>query len=209
MRKTFLTAALLLAAMPFAASAADLPMSYTYVEAGWTQVKVDDNDLDDPRLDGAYLRGSFAISESAFVYGGYAQASKTYREPGASAKLTLEQPEIGLGYHMPFTDRLDFVTDLAYVRMVAKVELRIDGEQASGKDQVNVGRISAGVRGKPSPKTELWLKAGYMDGGDLDEGEFLGTLGGQISFTQTWGLTGEVQIADGMSQSMIGVRASF
>lgn len=208
MRKTFLTAALL-AATPFAASAADLPMSYTYVEGGWTQIKLDNDGLDDPKLDGGYIRGSFAISESAFVYGGYAQASKTFREDDVSLKVTVEQPEIGLGYHMPFTDRLDFVTDLAYVRLVAKAKLRVGDERASDKDQINVGRISAGVRGKPSPKTELWLKAGYMDGSNLDDGEFIGTLGGQISFTPTWGLTGEVQVSDGMTQSLVGVRASF
>ncbi|KAG1307164.1 hypothetical protein G6F63_016522 [Rhizopus arrhizus] len=46
----------LLAAAPFSASADAL--SYTYVEGGWTQVKVDDNALDDPKVDGAYLRGS-------------------------------------------------------------------------------------------------------------------------------------------------------
>lgn len=48
-----------------------------------------------------------------------------------------------------------------------------------------------------------------MDGSNLDDGEFIGTLGGQISFTPTWGLTGEVQVSDGMTQSLVGVRASF
>ncbi|KAG0940358.1 hypothetical protein G6F31_015164 [Rhizopus arrhizus] len=53
MRKILIVAALL-AAAPFSASADAL--SYTYVEGGWTQVKVDDNALDDPKVDGAYLR---------------------------------------------------------------------------------------------------------------------------------------------------------
>ncbi|SEK46402.1 hypothetical protein SAMN05428989_0164 [Pseudoxanthomonas sp. GM95] len=207
MRKTFLAAVLV--AMPFAASAADLPMSYTFVEAGYTQVKLDDDFLDDPSLDGGYIRGSVAIAESAYVFGSWAQASKTYRYDGLKLKVTLDQPEAGIGYHMPFTDRLDFIADLAYVRLGVKAKASLDGASATESDHVNVGRVSAGVRGKPSARTELWLKAGYFDGSDLDEGKFVGTFGGQVSFTQTWGLVGEVQVYDGATQASVGVRASF
>lgn len=207
MRKTFLAA--VLAAMPFAASAADLPLSYTFVEAGYTQVNVDNNELDDPKLDGGYIRGSVAISDSAYVFGGWSQASKTYRYEDISAKITLDQPEAGIGYHMPFTERLDFIADLAYVRLSEEDKLRVPGARYTAKYDINVGRVSAGVRGKPSAQTELWLKAGYFDGSDLDEGEFVGTLGGQVSFTKTWGIVGEVQVYDGLTQASVGVRASF
>lgn len=207
MRKTLLAA--VLAVAPFAASAADLPMRYTYVEAGYTNVDINSDDLDDPSLDGGYIRGSIAIAESAYVYGGWSQASKTYHEGELSVKVTLDQPEAGIGYHMPFTDRLDFVTDLAYVRMGVEAKARYLGASASDKDHVNVGRVSAGVRGKPSARTELWLKAGYFDGSDLDEGKFVGTFGGQVSFNKTWGLVGEVQAYEDVTQASLGVRASF
>ena len=48
----------MLAATPFATAVAG-DMSYTYVEAGWTEVKIDDDWLDDPKGDGAYIRGSY------------------------------------------------------------------------------------------------------------------------------------------------------
>lgn len=207
MRKTLLAA--VLAAAPFAASAADLPMSYTYVEAGYTHVKLDNDYLGDPSGDGGYIRGSLAIADSAFVYGSWYQASKTYREDDLSLKVTLDQPEAGIGYHMPFTDRLDFIADAAYVRLSEEDKYRVAGYSVTFKDHINVGRVSAGVRGKPSANTELWLKAGYFDGSDLDEGKFVGTFGGQVSFTQTWGLVGEVQVYDGATQASVGVRASF
>lgn len=207
MRKTLLTA--VLAAMPFAASAADLPISYTYAEVGYTYVKLDDDFLDDPDLDGGYIRGSLAIGESAYVYGSWSQANKTYHDDDLSLKITLDQPEAGIGYHTPFTDRLDFIADLAYVRLGVEAKARVPGFSASDKDHVNVGRVSAGVRGKPSARTELWLKAGYFDGSDLDQGKFVGTIGGQASFTRTWGLVGEVQVYDGAAQASLGIRASF
>jgi hypothetical protein len=207
MRKTFLAA--VLAASPFAASAADLPLSYTFAEAGYTHVKLDDDFLEDPSLGGGYIRGSVAIADSAYVFGSWSQASKTYRYDDLRLKVTLDQPEAGIGYHMPFADRLDFIADLAYVRMGVKAKASLDGVSATDRDHINVGRVSAGVRGKPSAQTELWLKAGYFDGSDLDEGKFVGTLGGQVSFSRTWGLVGEVQVYDGTTQASVGVRASF
>lgn len=113
MRKMLIVAALL-AAAPLSASADAL--SYTYVEGGWTQVKVDDNALDDPKVDGGYLRGSVAIAEQVYVFGGWSRTSKTNHYGNDSLKLELNQPELGIGYHMPWTDRLDFTADAAWVR---------------------------------------------------------------------------------------------
>ena len=97
MRKILIVAALL-AAAPFTASADAL--SYTYVEGGWTQVKVDDNALDDPKVDGGYLRGSVALAEQVYVFGGWSRTSKTRHYGEDSLKLELNQPELGIGYHL-------------------------------------------------------------------------------------------------------------
>ena len=70
MRQTLiLAAAAMLAAAPVAASADEL--SYTYAEAGWTQVQINDNFLNDPNLDGAYLRGSYDIADKVNLFAGY------------------------------------------------------------------------------------------------------------------------------------------
>ena len=206
MRKILIVAALL-AAAPFTASAEAL--SYTYVEGGWTQVKVDDNALDDPKVDGGYLRGSGAIAEQVYVFGGWSRTSKTNHYGNDSLKLELNQPELGIGYHMPWTDRLDFTADAAWVRQNAEATVRFDGLRFSQKDHTNLGRVTMGIRGKPSAMTEAWAKAGYMDGGNHFKGTWVGTVGGQINFTRTWGLVGEISGYRDVTQYSAGVRASF
>lgn len=211
MRTTFLLAALL-AAAPLSATAAE-GLSYTYVEGGWTRLKLDSDFGSKPELDGGYLRGSYGISENVNVFGAYSAVSKTYNYSlygmRARIKQELQQPELGIGYHMPMSDRVDFTSDIAWVRLNNEVKLSLPGYgSARDKDHLNAGRVTVGVRGKPSPRTEAWVKAGYIDGSDMD-GEWLGTLGGQVNFTRTWGLTGEVQAYDGATQFSLGVRASF
>jgi hypothetical protein len=217
MRKTLLTA--ILAAIPFAASAADLPMSYTYVEAGYTHLKIDSEDLGEPKGDGGYVRGSIAIAPQAYVFGGWSQVSKTYTYGDFDGmgndlkdKFTISQPEIGIGYHMPFTDALDFVADLSYQRLEGKIKETFAGESNTYKDHLGIVRVNAGVRGKPSAHTEAWLKAGYFDGSDVDyvfDSQFVGVAGMQVNITPRWGIVGEVQVYDGATQASLGVRASF
>ncbi|MBO1747981.1 hypothetical protein LMF57_02950 [Stenotrophomonas sp. SI-NJAU-1] len=207
MRKILIVATLL-AAAPFSASADAL--SYTYVEGGWTQVKVDDNNLDDPKVDGGYVRGSFALAEQVHVFGGWSRTSKTYRYTDGSLKLELDQPELGIGYHMPWSDRVDYTADIAWVRQSAEVTDRYDGLGTDRfKDHTNLVRATMGVRGKPSRMTEAWIKAGYMDGGNEFKGTWVGTVGGQINFTETWGLVGEISGYRDVTQYSAGVRASF
>ncbi len=210
MRKIIALATALLAAAPLAASAAD-SMSYTWVEGGWTQQQIS-NPGSNPKLDGGYIRGSFAIAEQVYVFGGYSTTSKTYHledDIGAfRLKNTLEQPELGIGYHMPLTDRLDFTADAAWTRINNEVKFDDGVETDTVKFHTNAGRGSLGLRGKPSRATEAWLKAGYIDGSDMD-GVWIGTVGGQVSFTRNWGIVGEVQYYDDVTQYSVGVRASF
>lgn len=207
MRKILLASALL-AVAPLSAQAAER-MSYTFVEAGWTQVQVNDDFLDDPKLDGGYIRGSFAIAPQVHVFGAWSQVSKTYREGPARLELELDQPELGIGYHLPMSDRVDFTADIAWTRQNVELTLKETGfATVREKDHFNAGRATLGVRGKPSARTEAWAKAGYLDGSDMD-GTWVGTLGGQVSFTPTWGLVGEVQVVEDITQFSAGVRASF
>jgi len=206
MRKTLILAALL-AAAPVAASAADL--SYTYVEGGATQVRINDDFLDDPHAGGGYLRGSFAIAEQVNVFGGYSRVSKSYGlGDGARIKYELGQPELGIGYHMNLSDRADFTTDIAWLRLNAEAKYSEPGYSERIKDHTNAGRATLGIRGTPSPRTEAWVKAGVIDGSDLDT-EFVGVLGGQVKFNKTWGLVAEAQWINDISQYSFGVRASF
>jgi hypothetical protein len=206
MRKTLILAALL-AATPCVASADE--MSYTFVEGGWTQLQINDDFLDDPKGDGGYVRGSYAIAPQVHVFGGYSTVSKSYGLGTGRMKADVAQPELGIGYHMNMSERVDFTADIAAVRINAKLKISgVPGYNGTEKDHSNAGRITAGVRGKPSARTEAWLKAGVMDGSDIDS-TFVGTLGGQVSFNATWGLVGEIQFIEDTTQYMAGVRASF
>ncbi|MHC1655217.1 hypothetical protein ACODUL_18240 [Stenotrophomonas maltophilia] len=212
MRKTFLLAALL-AAAPLSATAAD-GLSYTYVEGGWTQLQLDNGGGSKPKLDGGYVRGSVAIAEQVHLFGGFTSVSKTYNWDyyalRGRAKQKVQSPELGIGYHMPMTDRIDFTADAAWLRLNEEFKLSYDGKAAGRlKDHINLGRVTMGIRGKSSARTEAWAKAGYMDGGNDFKGTWVGTVGGQINFTKTWGLVGEVSGYRDVTQFSAGVRASF
>jgi len=212
MRKILLAAALL-AAAPLSAVAAE-GLSYTYVEGGWTQLQLDRNGAPSkPKLDGGYIRGSFAIAEQVHVFGAYSTVSKpTTYDLGSYdvlVKQELNQPELGIGYHMPMSDRVDFTTDIAWLRINNEAKYEADGfDTERFKEHTNAARATLGVRGKPSPRTEAWLKAGYIDGSDMD-GTWIGTLGGQVNFTKTWGVVGEIAGYRDVTQYSVGVRASF
>ena len=208
MRKILLAAALL-AAAPLSAAAAE-SMSYTYVEGGWTQLRVDMSGQSDFSTNGGYVRGSFAIAEQVNVFGGWSTVSDKTNQPYYSVKYTFEQPHVGIGYHMPISDRLDFTADLAWKRRSAETKYRSDefGNETL-KYSVNTGAANLGVRGKPSRKTEAWLKAGYLDGSSNFKGSWTGTVGGQVNFTRNWGLVGEALFYDRFTEYSVGVRASF
>lgn len=207
MRKILLVSTLLLSA-PLTAMASD-GMSYTYVEGGWNQLQISSNALNDPKADGGYVRGSFAIAEQVNVFGGWSRVTDTTRYAYSSVKTTFDQPHLGIGYHMPISERLDFTADLAWNRRSGKDEVSFDGVTYTNKASVNTAVGNVGLRGKPSAKTEAWIKAGYIDGNNNFDGTWTGTIGGQVSFNRTWGVVAESQFYDDFAEYRLGVRASF
>lgn len=215
MRKSLILAALL-ATAPFAASAAE-GLSYNYVEAGWTRMSVDIGS-DDIHHTGGYIRGSWKIANPTYVFASFTTVSKDYSYYYSDGSYELydvsaDMPEIGIGYIHEMTDRIDFTADIAYLRVKGELDwYGYDNNveyRATGEDHLNLGRATMGVRGKPSPRTEAWLKAGYIDGSDLAEGEFIGTFGVQVNVTPNWGIIGEGQYIDDVTQLSFGVRYSF
>jgi len=219
MKMRFVLAAML-AAAPFAASAAGSGLSYTYVEGGYTQAKINENfdDFGDVDASGGYLKGSFEFSPSFYLFGTYAKASddetiKPFED--VELKVTLEddltQAEGGVGYHMAWGEGVDFIAEVAYVSVERdiKVTARLDGESDSDSATIDQsgGRAALGVRGG-NERAEGWFKVGYLGGSDFD-GNFIGTLGGQYKFNPTWGLVGEVEVIDDVTRYTAGVRASF
>jgi len=223
MKKRFVLAAML-AAAPFVASAADNGVSYTYIEGGYNQARIDHDDplLGDFDASGAYLRGAFGVSKSVYLFGGYANgedddtvrvefAQDLVYEAKVEDDLTIT--EFGVGFHSPMGERVDFFGELAYFRMEEEFKVRTEDSEITeagtsvDKWHANGGRASVGIRGG-NETVEGWVKLGYLDASDFS-GNFVGGVGGQYKFTQTWGLVGEVEVFDDLSRYMVGVRASF
>jgi Ax21 family sulfation-dependent quorum factor len=182
--KRSLIALALLAALPFAAQADD-KLSYTYVEADYVNIDSD--------ADGVGVRGSFEFGQSNFYgFGGYSQVRID------NTSIDVNFGEVGVGYAHGLTDNADLISEVAYQNV------DVDGFSGS----LDGYRVSVGVRGSFSPKFEGLIKANYVDGDNVDS-DFTGTLGAQYKFTQTWGMTGEVEFADGGQTYLVGVRASF
>lgn len=205
MKKHHLLAALL-ACAPLGALAADADqIKYTYLEGGYAQLDANRNNTDDFDGDGGYLRGAVEVSPSIYLHGSYLQA-KDDDDQFLSIDLSHEVRliEAGVGYHMPFGDGLDFISELSYVNV--RQEFKASGFDSESNDD-DGGRLALGVRGG-NHRVEGWFKAGYLDVGDLGSG-WSGTLGGQVKFNPIWSLVGEVEALDWMTRYNVGVRASF
>ena len=66
-----------------------------------------------------------------------------------------------------------------------------------------------GVRGRFTEHAEGWLKGGYANGGDGQDARWYGVVGGQLNFTDRWGVVLEGQFDKDTSEYRAGVRASF
>ncbi|SJZ99326.1 hypothetical protein [Novilysobacter spongiicola] len=191
--KKSLAAALLLAIAPFAANADGI--AYNYVEAGYAHV-----DLEGETGDGFQLRGSAAVSQSLYLFGGYSSVE------GDDFDVELEEGQFGLGVHTPVGERADFIAEIGYLRH----DIEIGG---LGSATLDGGRVSAGFRGMAGDNLEGWVKASYNDGGDLD-GSLSGLVGVQFKFNPTWGIFAEIESGELVEDAdttkyMVGVRASF
>ncbi|TCZ82413.1 outer membrane beta-barrel protein [Lysobacter sp. N42] len=207
MNKT-LALALALAAAPFAAPAAEL--SYTFVEGGYNKLHADVAD-ESAEADGAYLKGSFDISGGLNAIASIKRAGDSYRVDGFHYEDRVTQSEIGLGYHQSLSDRVDFVAELAWVRI--DLDSKEDGvtwldEEGTG------GRGAIGLRGQFNDRFEGEIKANYYDGNDFDGGTWTGTVGAQYKFNPTWGVAAEIEHGElidtlDTTRYTVGVRASF
>lgn len=196
MKKHLALALALALAAPVAASANEL--SYTYVEGGYAQVTLDGEDLGagDIDFDGFQLRGSAAMTDNVYAFGGY--GSVTNDDFGAD--IDVNEVQLGAGFRHGLSERADFIAELGYVRQ--EVEALGESFDATG------GRLSAGFRGLLSDHFEGLVKASYNDGGDF-EGDFSFTAGAQVKFNPTWGLVGEIEAGEDLTKYLVGVRASF
>ncbi len=184
MKRTLL-ALTLLAALPFAASAAE-GVSYTYVEGGYAKTNTDGGDAD-----GWALNGSGAIADNFHIFGGYS------KQEIDDTNIDFDQWRVGLGYNHELNSRLDLLTRVAYEKFDAGQGLDFNGYS-----------VEAGVNGVLTPNIQGYALAGYEDY-EKSDGEFYGRVGALVKFNDTWGVNGDVKFVDGDTQFFVGPRVSF
>ena len=185
MKKNSLLALALVAALPFAASAAE-GVSYNYVQGGYAATNTDGADAD-----GFAGEASFAVHPNFHVFGGYSNQELD------NTSIDFDQYRFGVGYNREVNPSMDLVTRVAYEKFDAGHGFDYDGWSAE-----------VGVRGALHPNFEGYAMAGYEDG-DTYDGEFYGRVGAQAKFNQNWGVSGDVKFVDGDTQWFVGPRFTW
>ncbi len=182
--KKSLLALTLLAAAPFAASAAD-GVNYNYVEGGYVSTNVDG-----PDADGWAIKGSAAIAPNFHVFGEYSS------QEVEDFNVDFDQWRLGVGYNHELSARTDLLTRVAY----EKVDT--DYADADGYS------VEVGVNSRLTNNLTGYALAGWEDGDDYD-GDFYGRLGAQVNFNRNWSASADVKFADGDTQWFVGPRFSW
>ena len=136
--KRHILAFALVAAMPFAASAAD-GIKYNYVQGGYVATNTDAGDAD-----GWGVGGSVAVHPNVHLFGNY-------------AKQDIDQWRAGVGFNTSISPKADFVANVAYEKYDFGQGYDADGYSAE-----------AGVRAALAPKFEGYAMLGYEDGDNFD-----------------------------------------
>jgi Ax21 family sulfation-dependent quorum factor len=189
MTRSLITLALL-AALPFAASAAD-GINYNYVQGGYSAVNRSGSAGD---TDGWAFAGSAALNQNFHVFGNF-----TNQELKHANGVDYDKWRVGLGYNRQVSQHIDLLTRVAYEKF--------DGGTGPGAE-ANGYSVEAGVRGAMTPMIEGYALAGYEDGRQYD-GDFYGKLGAQVKFNRNWGLAADVKFADGDQQWFVGPRLTW
>ena len=184
--KRSLLALTLLAALPFAASAAD-GISYNYVEGGYVRT-----DTDGANADGWGVNGSVAIHPNFSLFGSFSN-----QEIEHTNGFDFDQWRVGVGYNHQIAPKADLITRVAYEKFDAGSGLDFDGYSAE-----------VGVRGALATNFEGFVTAGYEDF-ELADGEFYGKLGAQVKFNPNWGIAADVKFIDSDTQWFVGPRFSW
>ena len=190
--KTSLIALALVAALPFAASAAD-GLSYNYAEADYAKTSADG------KAEGWGVKGSYAFLPNFHAFGEYT------RQEISHTNLDVDQWRVGAGFNKEIAPTTDFVARVAYEKY--------DEKFAQGLD-FNGYSAEAGIRTAFGKHAEVYAMAGYEDFSkkhDISpEGDFYGRLGGQVKLNQNWGINGDIKMFNnGDKQWTVGPRFSW
>lgn len=167
--------------------AAQAEFNYTYLEGGYVRLEPDRfNDSGN----GIGVRGSAALSQNLFITGEFSSVEFDIGPFDADT----DQYGVGLGLHMPATDRMDFVGSLSWIN--------VDIDNFADDDGF---RLDLGLRGQVTPAFEL---AGGIRYAEVFNDETSGYLRGLIGPNRLR-LVLEVEAGDEGEAYLIGGRYDF
>ncbi|MCY7355041.1 MAG: outer membrane beta-barrel protein [Lysobacter sp.] len=204
--KKSLLALSLLAALPFAASAAE-GISYNYVESGYVATNLD-NGNDEIDADGWGVNASVALHPNFHFFAGVnGQQSDNFGFLGARGETDVNQWRAGVGYNVAIAPKADLVARVAYEKFEVD-DVTVNGQTYDINQGDDGYSAEVGVRSALASNFEAHASAGYEDFGDGAD-DFYGRVGAQIKFNPTWGVSGDVKFADGDTQYFVGPRLTW
>ena len=177
-----------------AAAAAEQGPSYTYLEAGYAHVEIDDFDADGDALE---LGGSVALNDMFHLLGSYQDGTI---EAGGNVDVDVSTMELGVGMHFPINHMIDFTTQASWVTT------EIDADGFGGVDDDGYG-LGVGLRAMLSPKFELDGNVHYVDINESDDTSFGAKA--IYHFTDMFAMTGSVVSGEDTTTYGLGVRMNL
>ena len=190
-----LRSAILVILFVFSASVYADGLSYNSVTASYGQI-----DFDDFNADGDIISIGFSaeVGESFFVFGDYAVAD--IEEAGISADV--DMLSAGIGYHMPMSDNVDFVSSLSYEYIDITLPFGLGSVDDNGFG------LGAGIRFAASEQVEIAAGLSYVDLSDGgDETGFSAAF--LYNFTESFTVGVEGDWTDDTTAYSLGARIYF
>lgn len=165
--------------------------TFDYVQAGYTQVDVDE------KMDGFHIEGSYSLTNHVFVRGEYQEASETFYTTRFDVDLT----SLALGYQAAINDQTSYYAALSFEAM--------DAQAGPLKNDANGFGAYVGAKHFISPDVELFGELSYINIHDADISNVSYELGGQYHFDDAWSAGVSYRKLDDTALVNAGVRYAF
>ena len=175
----------------------DRPLSYNFLSARFGEADYDSG-LDSNLWS---VGGTFEINDSMFVFGGFTYEDQgTLYFPGlGDVAFEAEVLSIGLGGHVPISDRVDAVGTVALLDASRTASLGTAKESVSESGY----ELALAVRGRLAPRFEGFAEISRVD---LETADTVFRFGGALDLTEQLGLTFGYAETDGADALTIGIR---